>query len=50
MMAMMNSQSQNTTQSVTELDKDRYYLGRLNGPLAAGKRPFFRITFSIPKG
>jgi len=32
----------------TELDKDRYYCGRLCGP-ASERKPVFRVTFALPK-
>mgnify|MGYP006872974438 CR=1 FL=1 len=49
--AAMQSSSSNQTQTITELDKDNYYRGILNGPSSGSSRkPVFRITFSIPKG
>ena len=52
MMAQMYSSMYQTSYSTTqELDKDRYYCARLNGPASGSRRvPTFRVTFSIPKG
>ena len=44
----MAAQSQQSYSYTTELDKDRYYCGILNGP-AAQRHPQFRITFAFPK-
>ena len=57
MAQMMAAQNQSSTTTTSELDKDRYYRGILNGPdattldpLTKQKRvPRFRVTFSIPK-
>lgn len=48
MYANAMSSSSSSTSSV-ELDKDRYYLGVLNGPEAAGAKPQLKITFSVPQ-
>jgi len=45
---MMAASSQQTYSTSTELDKDRYYKGILNGP-DAERYPYFRVTFSLPK-
>ena len=59
MMAQMYSNYYQPTYTTTqELDKDRYYRAVLNGPAATatdpytGRRrvPYFRVTFSVPKG
>ncbi len=42
------SASQQTYSYTTELDKDRYYCGRLCGP-ASERKPYFRVTFALPK-
>ena len=50
MAAYANASSSSTTSSSSiELDRDRFYNARLNGPEAAGKKPRLRITFSAPK-
>lgn len=46
--SMMNSQSQQQYSYNTELDKDRWYCGILNGPLAE-RAPYFRVTFSVSR-
>ena len=43
------SSSSSTTTSSIELDRDRFYNARLNGPAAAKDQPRLRITFSAPK-
>ena len=48
MMASMNTTTSNK-EYVTELDKDRFYNGILNGPTASGAKPVFKVTFSAPK-
>ena len=50
MAQLMNAQanSSNTT-TTTELDKDRYYRGIMNGPSAPSRQPLFRVTFSVSK-
>ena len=48
MMASMNTTTSNK-EYVTELDKDRFYNGVLNGPTASGAKPVFKVTFSAPK-
>ena len=45
---LMSAQSQQTYSTTTELDKDRYYQGILNGP-ESDRPPYFRVTFSLPK-
>ena len=45
---MMSANSQSTTSTTSELDKDRYYRGILCGP-AATRKPTFRVTFAISK-
>jgi len=45
---MMESSTQQTYSYTTELDKDRYYCGILNGP-ACERKPMFRVTFAIPQ-
>ena len=46
----LSSASSSQTQTTTELDKDRYYCGILNGPATTSTRkPKVRFTFSIPK-
>lgn len=53
MMAMYSSSygSSSTKEVTTEMDKDRYYMARLNGPgLQSGAAvPQLKITFSAPK-
>ncbi len=50
MLAQMMAASQQQSYSyTTELDKDRFYRGILNGNGAA-RHPVFRITYAIPKG
>ena len=50
MLAQMMAASQQQSYSYsTELDKDRFYRGLLNGASAA-RHPLFRITYAIPKG
>lgn len=48
---MMSASSQQTYSYTTELDKDRYYRGILNGPAITGsdRQPVFRVTFAIPQ-
>ena len=49
MLAQYMAQSEQQAYSyTTELDKDRYYCGRLCGP-ASERKPYFRVTFSLPK-
>ena len=49
MMMMYANSSSSTTTTSTQLDKDRYYYGWLNGPEAAsGRVPRLEITFSVP--
>ena len=43
------SSSSSTTTSSMELDRDRFYNARLNGPGAASDKPSIKITFSAPK-
>ena len=43
------SSSSSTTTSSMELDRDRFYNARLNGPGAATDKPSLKITFSAPK-
>lgn len=43
------SSSSSTTTSSMELDRDRFYNARLNGPGAASDKPCLKITFSAPK-
>ena len=51
MMAYYSSMSSSATSEeyVTELDKDRFYSATLNGPLASGAKPEFKVVFSAPK-
>ena len=57
MAQMMAEQSSNSVTTTSELDKDRYYRGILNGPAATTtdaythqlRVPRFRVTFSVPK-
>lgn len=52
MMSYMYSNMYSTSSSEeisTELDKDRYYNAILNGPLAEGAKPQFKVTFSAPR-
>ena len=44
------SANQQTYSYTTELDKDRYYHAVLCGPEAPDRRPFFRVTYALPKG
>ena len=46
---MMAASEQQSYSYTTELDKDRYYRGLLNG-YSAARHPIFRITYAIPKG
>ena len=49
MLAQYMAQSEQQAYSyTTELDKDRYYCGRLCGP-ASERKPYFRVTFALPK-
>ena len=49
MLAQMMAESEQQAYSyTTELDKDRYYCGRLCGP-ASERKPIFRVTFALPK-
>lgn len=43
------SSSSSSTSSSIELDRDRFYNARLNGPGSSEKKPSLRITFSAPK-
>ena len=43
------SSSSSTTSSAMELDRDRFYNARLNGPGATSDKPSLKITFSAPK-
>ena len=43
------SSSSSTTSSSMELDRDRFYNARLNGPGATENKPCLKITFSAPK-
>ncbi len=45
---MMAAQSQQQYSYNTELDKDRYYCGKLCGPQSKNP-PKFRVTFALPK-
>lgn len=59
MAAMMSNASQSTTSSVTQLDKDRYYVCTLRGPekndgqdgesLRERRVPMMSVTYSVPK-
>ncbi len=50
MMAAYASQSTTTTSVSTQLDKDRFYRAKLNGPAAAnGRVPHLQLTFAIPE-
>ncbi len=52
MMMAMYSSSYNTSSDskvTTEMDKDRYYMARLNGPSSGSSVPQLKITFSAPK-
>ena len=46
---MMAASEQQSYSYSTELDKDRYYRGLLNGA-TDDRHPVFRITYAIPKG
>ena len=46
---MMAASEQQSYSYTTELDKDRFYRGLLNGA-GADRHPVFRITYAIPKG
>ena len=46
---MMAASEQQSYSYTTELDKDRFYRGLLNG-YGAARHPVFRITYAIPKG
>ena len=46
---MMAASEQQSYSYTTELDKDRFYRGLLNG-YGASRPPLFRITYAIPKG
>lgn len=49
MMAAYASQSTTSTSISTQLDKDRFYRAKLNGPKAAdGRVPHLQLTFAIP--
>lgn len=48
MMAQYAAGSGSSVQTTTQLDKDRYYYGYLNGP-AAERAPMLELTYSIPK-
>lgn len=49
MMAAYANNSNNSTTSTTQmLDKDRYYMGWLNGPNHSQRRPRLILTFSVP--
>lgn len=43
------SSSSSATTSTMELDRDRFYNARLNGPGATSDKPSLKITFSAPK-
>ena len=43
------SSSSSTTSSAMELDRDRFYNARLNGPGATSDKPSLKISFSAPK-
>jgi hypothetical protein len=47
--SMYSSSSSSSTEYTTELDKDRFYNGILNGPQSSGAKPQFKVTFSAPK-
>ncbi len=50
MMAAYASQSTTSTSISTQLDKDRFYRARLNGPKAAdGRVPHLELTFALPE-
>lgn len=50
MMAAYASQSTTSTSISTQLDKDRFYRARLNGPKATdGRVPHLELTFAIPQ-
>lgn len=50
MMAAYAGQSTTSTSISTQLDKDRFYRAKLNGPTAAdGRVPHLQITFAIPE-
>ena len=44
----MAASEQQAYSYTTELDKDRYYCGKLCGP-ASERKPYFRVTFALPK-
>ena len=49
MMAQYAAASATTTSTSTEMDKDRYYDLRLNGPGSSGRRPKLKVTYAIPR-
>ena len=48
MMAAYANSNQSSTSISQQLDKDRFYLGQVNGP-AAERHPVLELTFSVPK-
>lgn len=50
MMASMYASSNSTTTTTSlQLDKERYYKGKLYGPANKEKHPTLKLTFSVPK-
>ena len=48
--SMMSSySSSSTTEYTEELDRDRFYDARLNGPANSGEKPRIIVTYSVPK-
>ena len=46
MAAYASASSSSSTSSSIELDKDRFYNAKLNGPDSTGDKPALKITFS----
>ena len=47
--SMLNSGSTSSnTSTSSELDRDRFYRGILNGPTSSGAKPVLRFTFAYP--
>lgn len=49
MYSSLYGQSGSTSEVVSELDRDRFYRARLNGPAASGRKPMLKLTYSFPK-
>lgn len=58
--SMQNAQSSSSSSTTTVLDRDRYFFGRLNGPVAASQDqnqdissqrvPYMKVTYSVRQG